>query len=120
MDLWHWLAHYDDGSTFGEYDDGVSHGFREVDQSRLVAFQLIPQEAGLPTPHVLCGGEVRPIFFRRRTHTASFATGEESQPVETIHVLGWQQTVGGVNIQALMAYYPDGSVALVTDQAVIR
>lgn len=120
-DLWHWRGYYRDGETIDEYDEaGRSRGFAAVDQSRLVAFQLIPQQSGLPTPHVVITDDCRPVFFRRRTHTASLTTGEETQPVETIHVIGWQRTVRGVNVQSLMALYSDGSVALVDDQAVIR
>lgn len=112
-DLWTWRAHYRDGSTLDEFDaDGRDHGFADVDQSRLAAFELLPAADGLQRAVLLVTGDLRPIFFRRRTVTVS-QSGESEEPV-SIHVLGWQRTVAGQNVKSFTAYYPDGSV-LVTD-----
>src|SRR5688572_8846759 len=97
-DLWTWVAHYSDGTTFAEYEDGVSHGFAEVDQSRLVAFQLVPNYPNLPTPHVVVTDQCRVVFFRRRIHTltSGYMADDPDASIrapDTIHVLGWQQTV---------------------------
>ena len=116
-DRYHWCAHYADGSSLPEYDadcpDG--RGFREVDLPRCVAFELIPQQAGLTGVTVACNlaEGLRPIFFRRRTVGINTETGEGT-PDGTVHVIGWQRTVNGVNVASYTYLFHDGS-ALIAD-----
>lgn len=120
QDAFVWRAHYNDGTHLDEMKDdgsGQTHGFAAVNQPRLVAFELIPLAPGLPAPTVSVPPEdpdFRVIFFRRREITISLASGEETAPRGTKHVLGFQRTVRGKNVKFLTVYFGDGSV-LVTD-----
>ncbi len=127
-DLWHWLAVYRDDTTLPEYDgDGRGHGFHEIDQSRLACFLLLPQRPHLASAVVrLCHADgssngSRLIFFRRRDHAIAMSGPHAGQPVgppTTLHVIGYQRTVAGRNVQALTFLFPDGSVLVSDDQAV--
>jgi hypothetical protein len=112
-DLWNWVAHYNDETCLHEVDENGQHGFADVDQSRLVAFQLIPNREGLPSPVLKITPDIRPIFFRRRTVTIDPANGGEVGR-SCVHCLGWQTTVKGTNVASYTFFFEDGSV-LITD-----
>lgn len=112
-DLWSWVAHYDDETTLAEYDQTGEHGFADVDQSKLVAFRLIPHREGLPSPVLKVTADIRPIFFRRRTITIDPVSGREVGR-SCVHCLGWQTTAHGKNVASYTFFFEDGSV-LITD-----
>ena len=112
-ELFLWRAHYSDDDWLTE-EPGL--GFASIDQSRLVALELIPLSSGLPHPFLAVTPDARPIFFRRRFVEKSLESGEEREYAPDITVLGWQMTVAGRNIQSLTAFYADGSVRVTTDQ----
>jgi hypothetical protein len=115
-DVFYWVAHYRDGSKFKEFNGtGPKHGFAEIDLSRCVALQLIPQRPHLPTPHVVVEEGVRPIFFRRRSQEMDLKTGEIIR-YKTVTVLGFQRTIEGRNAKSFMAFYDDGSVTITHDE----
>jgi len=110
-DLWSWVATYTDATQVAEYDaDGREHAFREVDLPRVASVALVPTVEGLPLHVVHLQPDLgqRPIFFRRRQRLLDLATGEEGATA-TIHVLGWQQTVGSANVKSLTYFFEDGS-----------
>lgn len=112
---WHWRAHYNDGQVLDEHaDDGTVSGFADIDQSRLVALELLPQRDGLPTPHVRITDGLIPTFFRRRSIVINAET-EEQEPGRTIAVLGWKKNVGGRKVLALTFWFPDGSCLISDD-----
>ena len=110
-----WRAHYDDGTAFDEYDQaGQSHGFAEVDQSRLVGLEFLPAEDGGRGIFVKLEPGARPILFRnKRIHYA--ADTDQQWQGETITVLGFQKTIRYKNVKAMMVLYEDGSVLLTED-----
>lgn len=115
-DGWTWCVHYSDGTTFDEYGaDGREHGFREVDNSRVVAVELVPQHDGL-VGHVVkidAPAGMRPICFRRRSRLVNLDSGTDAAgPV--IHCIGWQKTVNGKNVASYLFIFQDGST-LTTD-----
>lgn len=114
-DLWTWVALYDDGSRLFEYDETGSHGFTEVDLSRLRVFLLVPTQPGFSTHHVQIAPSKgqRPIFFRRR----SIQLAQDGSEVEkkTVHCLGSQSTVQGVNVASYLFLFEDGSSLLTDD-----
>ena len=117
----HWRAQYDDGSHLDEHDaDGRGVGFASVDQSRLVALELLPQSGGIPY-RLQLGEGMRPIFFRRRAVTVNPSDGvpEDERVIDrkTSTVIGWQRTVEGRNVKSLVVLLPDGSVLLTDDDA---
>ena len=106
-----WVAVYNDNSILEE--DG--HCFADVDQSRLVSFRLLPNNEGGREFTLKVGADMRPIFFRRRQITI----GLSEQSYQTAHVLGFQKTVRGVNVQCLCFVLPDGSVLLSDDSGAV-
>lgn len=119
-DAFLWRAIYGDGTVLNEYDEaGQSHGWAEVDQSRLVAFELVPQREGLPMPHIAVSASMRPIFFRRRQRHINLGSGERTQGA-TVTVLGFQKTIRNVNVKCLTAYFDDGSVLVTDDDTAIQ
>jgi len=117
-DVYTWVAFYQDGTSLREFDEtGQDHGFGEVDLDRLGAFALLPTVPGLSAAQVLidpASGQ-RPIFFRRRIGRAEPHPDRARPNHLTLHFLGWQKTVGGQNVRAATAYWPDGSMLLVDD-----
>ncbi len=119
-DAFVWRAIYRDGDVIDEFKDdgsGKTHGFAAIEHERLVAFVLIPQRPGLPTPNVMVpqdDPDFRVIFFRRRELTFSPTEHRETAPRTTRHVLGFQRHVGDAVVSCYSVFYEDGSV-LVTD-----
>lgn len=109
-DNFSWRAHYNDGTVLDE----EGHGFADVDQNKLTAFELIPNVPGRNGYVLKCTPEIRPIFFRRRTLTVSMQSGKEIGR-SCIHCLGWQKTVKGVNVASYTFIFEDGSVVVTDD-----
>lgn len=109
-----WIAHYHDGSHLPEIDGQTEYGFADIDVTRLIAFELVPQRDGLPHPVVDLGQDERPIFFRRRTISLDPVTETEAGR-STITVIGWQRHIRLGRAQeftfhSYSAYYTNGSV----------
>ncbi len=119
-DPWYWVAHYSDGTQLCEYDDDGQHGWKEIDQSKLTAFELVPLQEGLVHHILKVSADSRPIFFRRRTISVNI-NGEV--PVETgrdvFHVVGFQKTFGKGKHQksykCFVFIFQDGSTILTDD-----
>lgn len=110
-----WRAHYSDGTALNEYDEaGQSHGFAEVDQSRLVGLEFVSSEGGARGIFVKLESDARPILFRNKRIHFNAADGSQWQG-ETITVLGFQKTIRNKNVKAMMVLYEDGSVLLTED-----
>ncbi len=122
-DLWHWRAVYTDDSFLDEHPDGdTTHAFADIAMERLAAFWLMPQDASLPHALIrVTDPRTRVIFFRRRTLTATQQELEQTDGLigkltNTLHVLGWQRTVNGRNVQSFTFIYPDGSMLVSDDR----
>lgn len=115
VDLWYWEAIYDDGTTLEELeDDGTLHGFREIDQERLVAFILRPLLPHLPQYAVQLNPGKRLIFFRKRRKTLDMNTGEQRDE-PPYQCIGYQETVNGKNVKSYVFVNIEGS-SLLTDE----
>lgn len=119
--IWSWAAILEDGAILGEIgDDGVARGWRHTIGDRgdqVVALVGVPplDDAGQPTasPIVVTvdqGRGQRPIVFRKVRVGLGDGPGQ-SYRVPILY-LGTQATIRGVNVQALIRVYPDGSVRL--------
>lgn len=117
-DAWVWRAEYTDGTALDEFDEGGDHGFREIDQSRLRRFLLIPTQDHLATHALMPTGDARPIFFRRRSTEINHSGDVESS--RTVHCIGMQQTVGGRNVKAGVFLFDDGSLILTNDLELVQ
>ena len=114
-DDYRWLAHYSDGSTYPEHGpDGEARGWKSVDQSRVVAVEIVPQKPHMPDLKVNLQAGDRAVFFRRRTVTVAFRGAVQRQ--STITVLGWETD----DETGLWAVYPDGEVLVTSDKQAIQ
>lgn len=126
-DAWHWRAHYDSlepgHEVLDEYDPatGKGRGFAAIDQTRLAQFELVSQRADLPSHALTLLQGSRPIFFRRRVARLDATRLFDMEGVQlnpgypTITVLGWQRTVKGKNVKALVFFLEDGSCICADD-----
>ena len=138
--VYYWKAFYHDGTELAQFDDeGNEHLFKEIDQSKLKGFGWFPftyqQEAflkskghnvrALPLPSYvlwLKPGQ-RLIAFRRHFLSLSIQTpvGVSSLTNHKIlYVLGWQETIGGRNMQTLMYIDEEGNVELSSSHETAR
>ncbi len=116
-----WRAVYNDESTLSERDPdgGIDHIFKEIDMSKIVAFQLI-NDKDIPICQVRLGEGKRLIFARRnqmKTGQLFKMEGNTRIPIpikahQRIIILGWQKTVNGVNTKAIFYLLPDGRIEM--------
>lgn len=105
-----WRAVYYDGSTIDQYDSegkAIVRGYEDIDRERLMAFEI--REMGMLQRlihRVYLGGDKR-LIWRRRV----FMKMGGQQTV--IHLVGWQKTVEGRNVQAITFVFPDGHTELI-------
>lgn len=101
-----WIAVYDDGSIFRQYDeDGTEHRYADIDRDRLAEFHLRVRGQDKTVVAYAFDPGMR-LIYRRRV-AMSGVTGEK---IWTIHMVGWQQTVRGKNVQSISWVFPDGSI----------
>lgn len=91
-----WVAHYSDGARLTQYDGAVERQYGDIDRARLVAFSLERDGAPVLTVHLTPGQR---LIYRRRVFLRPGADG----PV-VFHLVGWQRTVLGVNVQSIQVY----------------
>lgn len=103
-----WRAVYEDDTTLEQFnDDSTENKFLDIDRSRLVQFVL--HENGVPKV-VLHLDKDKRLIYRRRTAVS----GMTNQAYEIIHIVGYQETVSGSNVQALhFVFSSDGRVETV-------
>ena len=112
VDNWYWEARFADGTFLEELeDDGTLHGFREIDQERLVGFILRPLFDHLPQFAVQITPGKRLIFFRKRKKILDMNTGEQSD-APPFQCIGFQETVNGTNVKSYLYVAADGSSLL--------
>lgn len=110
-----WVAHYCDGAVLAERPDpsdpSRDNSFAAVDHPRLVAITLTPTNPANPPVGVSVPGNegARGIFFRRNARIV--LAGEGEMPW-TGTAVGWQKTVNGKNVKALLHLGDDGRVIL--------
>jgi hypothetical protein len=107
-----WLAEYEDGTTIDQ--DKIS--FKEIlkanEEGKVKFFALIPKNYGIHKKIVVkLGGKRRLIYFER---TVGCFSGEVD-PI-LVYLLGWQETVRGVNIKTICYIYPNGNVEINNDE----
>jgi len=115
-----WRAIYNDNTFLDEQEqNGTEHAFKEIDFTKIQAFQLINQQ-NIAICQVKLGEGKRLIFARRNLMTTGARTIMQgdvkvSVPAEShrvIIILGWQKTVNEVNSKAIFYLLPDGRIEM--------
>lgn len=74
---WRWVAIYPDGEVLKQFDDsGRFHQFREIDQSRLVAFSMVCEDCPVKFTIQFEPG-MKLIHFYENTIQKSMSSGKE-------------------------------------------
>ena len=122
QDAWHWVAHYTDNGTIGEYeldDDGneVAHSWQHIDMSKFHYLELIPQRPWLGRHILALPDGARPIFFRRRLALQELDSQQVvDSGIRPITCIGWQKTVEGKNVASFTFLLEDGTSVLSDDR----
>lgn len=111
---WFWVARYADGSHLAQFDaeDGTFHRFAEIDLGALAVFEVRRAAAGGQVFSVQVTPGMRPVFFMRHQRLHLGTPDERSVK---LYCFGYQETVGGRNVKAVLTLRPDGSVSLGND-----
>ena len=100
-----WQAAYDDGSFLNQYDGEKENSYHSIDRSKLVGFSLIDPTTDTAVFMMELLEDQRLVYRKRIGMDAQ--SGQEKY---FIYLVGWQQTVGDKNVQALHWVFPDGSI----------
>lgn len=108
---WFWVAHYDDGSFLAQFDGatGRFHRFREIEASRLARFELRAAFSPALRFELPVRPGMRPIHFYRNT---VLNAGTPDEVRVRVYCFGYQQTVGGRNVQTVLEIHPSGAVVV--------
>jgi len=102
MNKLRWIAQYNDGTILKQYDKEKENKYRDIDRKNLKYFDIYKD--GLIFRLHLSDGK-RLIYRRRVIMTA----GDGSK---VIIIVGFQETIRGVNRQAITLIFPDGHTEL--------
>jgi len=113
----YWKAVYDDGTELLQFEeDGTENKYVDIDRHRLKFFDLFKGTRLIFRLHLeegrrlICrarhSGKIKTMILRSKTKPAPL------KPAETIWLVGWQQTIGGENIQDIAYIFEDGHVEL--------
>ena len=113
MDLYYWTAEYKDGGSLSQYnDDGTENKYTDIDRTNLVRFVLSQVNKGTPILAINFDRPGQRLIWRRRHRKHFAAEGGNLIREETIHIVGWQETVNGRNHQAIAFLFPNGMVEI--------
>ena len=91
-----WEALYRGGSCLPQYNEGGKENkYTDIDRSKLEKFILKDAETGDPKL-ILNIKEGQKLIYRRR-----IAQNFKNQITERVHIMGWQQTIGGKAVQSI-------------------
>ena len=110
---WQWVAKYLDGSILKQFDDetGLFHQFKEIDQSKLLAFYMVnPDHA----PYVLHWIPGRKLIHFYPVYKLDHGTPNER--IYRIYCFGFE---GGGN-KVIMCIMPDDGLIITDDHEKIK
>ena len=98
------VAYYGDKRIeLGEQADGSSFGYADIDRKELSAFALEKDEKEIVKLHL---DEGQRLIWRKRGYI--FPGGGNCE----IHLLGWQKTINGENVQSIAYVFEDGHIEM--------
>lgn len=110
MSAFRWVAHYNDGrALYQEKPDGSKHTYADIERDKLVAFDLWVGDRLIVRVDLRpdrLGDSPKRLIWRMR-HLMN-----DKGRDDVIHLVGWQRTVGGENVQAICYVFEDGAVLL--------
>ena len=99
------VAYYGDNKKeLGKQADGSSFGYTDIDREKLSAFALFRDDKKIIKLHLDEDG--KRLIWRKREYK------RPGKSTNTIHLLGWQKTVNGKNVQSIAYVFDDGHIEL--------
>jgi hypothetical protein len=99
-----WRAIYKDGTAFDSSEDRDMSVDR-LDRKQIERFELVDGVGHCVARLHLDTGQR--LIYRRRVEMAQGSTG-----ASVCHLMGWQQTVNGQNVQSILYIFEDGRVEM--------
>lgn len=98
-----WKAIYSDDTHLDQFnDDGTANNYADIDRNKLSAFDIINNDKLIL--HVNLNDKKR-LIYRRRVRQ-KLSTGAQT----VVYLVGYQQTIGGKNVQVVNHIYEDGHI----------
>lgn len=122
-DAYTWTVTHADGTVVDEFDDDIDgvHPSARIRFDEVARVVLTPNRAGVPMLGVVVDPSrgQRLILTRRRSVPLSFETGGPTGGRVTTTLIGFQQTVNGRNVRAVLCIDDDGNAVLTSDPEAI-
>jgi len=102
-----WRAIYYDYTAIDQYDAGgerIVHGYEDIDRQRLQAFDIREKGTERLIHRVWLGGDKR-LIWRERVYIKVIGNVQHET---RIHLVGWQRTIAGKNVQSITFVFSDG------------
>lgn len=98
-----WKAIYSDNTYLTSHnDDGTTNSYADINRDKLIAFDLINN--GKSVLYINLSDKKR-LIYRRRVQQ-NMGTGVQ----KVVYLVGYQQNVGGKNVQVVNHVYDDGHI----------
>ncbi len=119
-EMWIWLEVYEDGKKgyviipqyfLNEKGELIKRSFREIDQDKLIGFQMMSKDKKVFTFNITKDDNFRLIHFYRNIQTFEMNTGRVLHS-SRYPIQGYQKTVNGKNVKVMVKFFNDGSFEL--------
>lgn len=110
---WRWVAKYRDNTILKQFgDDGIFHQFKEIDQSKLMAFQMVSPDSPQVFSIAFVPEEMKLIHFYRNPILAG---GSPNERRLKFYVFGYEQKVHGHVAKSFFMITPDNELICTND-----
>jgi hypothetical protein len=111
---YYWVAEYKDGKTVTKDKCSFKEVLEANGRGEINRFALVPLTPKLKEIIINLTDNRRLIYFERTIGN----TGDEFEAF-LVYLLGWQETVKGVNKKYIMYIYPNGNIEVNNDEATL-
>lgn len=111
---YYWIAEYTNGKSVTKKDVSFKEVLEANSRGEIKRFALAPLTEKLKEIIINLTGNRRLIYFERTIGN----TGDEFKAF-LVYLLGWQETVKGVNRKYIMYIYPNGNIEVNNDEATL-
>jgi hypothetical protein len=117
-EVWQWVAHFSDGSILKQFDDdGRFHQIGEIDQEKLVAFQMVSSK--FPQVYTLPFIADRMRLVHKYINTGLGLGTPEFRKIRS-YCFGYKTRGLPENTTSLMVIVPSGEVIMCEDSSIIK
>lgn len=116
-EIWCWEAYYHDGTFLKQFDNaGYFHQFKEIDQSRLLAFKMVNESMPCFTL-IFNSAKMKLVHYYKRFN---FDIGGPNERHFTVFCFGYEIKINGRINKVNIAITPSGEAVLTEDPNIIN